>query len=189
MSHPVYDTGMATGFGAAFGGLLLVAVLSGLAGLLGLVFAGALVARKRLGTVPRRVWSLSGALVLGVILVAGFAVVALVDEAPILAVVFFGTVFVPLGAVGIYLSRVPEVPPHETVGAAGLAWSLPFLVGGAVTFGLPIVINSVGGPAPAAARQLGVYWLATALGASVVVLGALRLSKYISQTLYSPPAP
>jgi len=114
---------------------MLLAVLSGMAGLLGLFLAGAIVSRRRTGTVPRILRYLSVAGVLGVILVAGFAVVALYDEAVTLATVFLGIVFVPLDAVGIYLHRKAELAGLDALATAGLAWSIPFLIGLAVTFG------------------------------------------------------
>lgn len=182
MSH------MTNGLGAAFGGLMLLALLSGLAGLLGLCLAGAFVSKRRTGTVPRLLRQLSVAAVLGVILVAGFAVVALSDEAATLAAVFFAIVLVPLGAIGIYLHRVTELTRLDTVATVGLAWSIPFLIGLAVTFGVPAVFNRLFDLAPAESRRFGLYWIAPALGAIVVVLGALRLSTHVRKSLYSTPS-
>lgn len=180
---------MSNGLGAAFGGLLLLAVLSGLAGLLSLSLAGVIVFRRRTGTVPDMLRYLSVAVVLGVLLVTGFAVVALVDEAATLAAVFFAIGLVPLGAGGIYLHRVTEGSRLDTVATAGLAWSIPFLIGLAVTFGVPTVFTSVFDLAPAEAQQLGLYWIATALGAIVVVFGTLRLGKPVSDSLSSATTP
>lgn len=168
---------------------MLLAVLSGMAGLLGLSLAGVVVSRRRTGTVPSSLRYLPGAVVVGVILVAGFAVAALFDEVATLAAVFFATVLVPLGVVGIYLHRVTELPRRDTVATAGLAWSIPFLIGLAVTFGAPNVINRVFDLAPAESQQLGLYWMSTALGAIVVVLGALRLGKHVSKSLFAATTP
>lgn len=180
---------MSNGLGAAFGGLMLLAVLSGMAGLLGLCLVGVVVSKRRTETVPNILRYLSVAVVLGVILVAGFAVVALFDEAATLATVFLAIVLVPLGTVGIYLHRATELPRLDIVATAGLAWSIPFLIGLAVTFGIPNVINRVFDLAPAESQQLGLYWIATALGAIVVVFAALRLGKYVSKSVYSVTIP
>lgn len=177
---------MSNGFGAAFGGLLLVAVVSGLAGLLGLCLLGAVISRRQTGTVPRALQYLSIVVVLGVLLVAGFAVAALYDEAAVLAAVFVASIFAPLGGVGIYLYRVTDLSRSEILATAGRVWSLPFLLGIVVTFGSPVVITGMFGMAPAEARQLGVYWGATALGGIVVLLGALWLCTYVSEYSSTP---
>lgn len=171
---------MSAGFGAAFTGLTLLAVLSGLAGLLALSLAGVVASRRWTKPVPPLLRSLWAGLVCGVVLVAGFGAVLLVDEAATLAAVFVGLVLIPLGAGGLSLYRVAELPRRELVATAGLAWSLSFLLGLAITFGVPIVINRLVDLAPTESRQLGLYWIATALGTTVIVLGTLRLSKRVS---------
>lgn len=177
---------MSNGLGAAFGGLLLLAVLSAMAGLLGLSLAGALVFRRRTGAVPGSLRYLSAAVVPGVVLVAGFGVVALFDEAATLASVFLASVLVPLGMIGGHLHRMSELSRVDTIATAGIAWSIPFLLGLVVTFGLPVTINRVFALAPAESRELGLYWLATGLGALVVVTGALRLGSYLRTWISAP---
>jgi hypothetical protein len=167
---------------------MLLAVLAGVAGLLGILLAGAIVSQRRTGSVPGVLRHLSGVSVLGVSLIAGVAVVALSDEAAALAAVFVAIVLVPLGAIGIYLQRVTELSRLDTLATAGFAWSIPFLFGLAVTFGVPTVFNLVLDLAPAESRQVGLYWIAPALGAIVVVLGALRLSTHVRRWLYSNPS-
>lgn len=176
---------MSNGLGAGFGGLMLLAVLSGMAGLLGLSLAGVVVSRRRTGTFPRILRYLSAAVLFGVILVAGFAVLALYDETATLAAVFLAIVLVPLGAVGIYLHRMTELSRLDILATAGLAWSIPFLIGLAVTFGGLIVVTNVFDLAPAESQQLGLHWIVTAVGAVVVVLGSLLLGKQVSRSLYS----
>lgn len=180
---------MSNGLGAAFGGVMLLAVLSAMAGLLGLFLAGVVVSRRRTGSVPGVLRYLSVAVVLGVILVAGFAVVALFGEAATLATVFFAIVLAPLGAVGIYLHRVTELSQLDTIATAGFAWSIPFLIGLTVIFGVPNVINSMFDLAPAESKQLGLYWVATALGAIIVVLGAIGLGKHVCKSLSAATTP
>jgi len=180
---------LSNGLGAGFGGLMLLAVLSGMAGLLGLSLTGVVVSRRRTGTFPRLLRYLSVAVVFGVILVAGFAVLVLYDEAATLAAVLLAIVLIPLGAVGIYLHRMTELSRLDILATTGLAWSIPFLIGLAVTFGVLIVVTNVFDLAPAESQQLGLHWIATAVGAVVVVLGTLLLGKQISRSLYSATTP
>lgn len=162
---------------------MLLAVLAGLAALLTLSLAGVFVFQRRTEAVPRVLRYLSVALLAGVMLVAGFAVLALYDEAAPLAVVFVAIVFVPLGAVGMYLHRTTELLRLDTLVTAGLAWSIPFLIGLTVTFGGLNVITSVFDLAPAESKQLGLHWIATAVGAVVAVLGTLWLGKHVSTSV------
>lgn len=180
---------MSNGLGASFGGLILLAVLSVMAGLLGLIIAGGIVSRRRSGSVPTSLRYLSVGLVLGVLLVAGFAVVALIDEAVLLAAVFFAIVIVPLAVVGFYLNRMTELSPIDTVATAGLAWSIPFLSGLVVTFGTPTVINRVFDLSTGESQRLGVYWGATALGAIVVVFGAFWIVMHIRTPFFAAIIP
>ncbi|MFB6219901.1 MAG: hypothetical protein ABEH90_00560 [Halolamina sp.] len=174
---------MANGFGAAFGGLLLLAVVAGLAGLLALFLAGAVAFRKRGERVPSGLRYLPVAVVTGVVLVAGFAVAALVDEAAAVAAVFVATVFVPFGAVGGFLLWMSELSRLDAVATTGLAWGVPYLLGLGVTFGVPILITRTFGLAPAKSRHLGLYWLGTVLGGIVVVLGTLRLAEHVADSV------
>lgn len=186
--HRAKRTHMSNGLGAAFGGLVLLAVLSGMAALLSLSLAVTIAARRRTEGLPGNLRNLSIAVVLGVVLIAGFGLVALFDEAPTLAAVFLASALIPLGVVGVYLHQIAEFSRIDGVAMTGLAWSFPFLLGVAVTFGIPPTINSVFGLAPAESRELGVYWLAAGAGALVVVLGALRLGLYVSTSIQSSPA-
>lgn len=168
---------------------MLLAVLSGMALLLGVSMVGMLVSRRRMGSIPEILRYLSIAVVVGVILIAGFAVVALLDEAAMLATVFLAIVFVPLGAVTLFLHLENDLSGLDTVVTTGLAWSIPFLIGLPVTIGAPILINRTFGLSPAESRQLGVYWIAPAVGAIVVVFGTLRLSRHVSKWLVTATSP
>ncbi|MFC7138418.1 hypothetical protein ACFQMA_01025 [Halosimplex aquaticum] len=174
---------MSNGFGAAFGGMMLLAVLSGMALLLGISLAGIFVLQRRTGSIPRFLRYLSFAVVVGVILIAGFSVAALFDEATMLATVFLAIVFVPLGVVTLYLHRENDLSRIDIVVTTGVAWSIPFLIGVPVTIGVPVLINRIFGLSPAESRQLGVYWIASVVGAIVVVFGALRLSRHVSKRM------
>lgn len=172
---------MSNGLGAAFGGLLLIAMLAGLATLLALTLGGVVVVQRRTGTVPRWLRYLPVVLLAGVVAVAGFGVLALYDEAATLAAVFVAIVFVPLGGVGVALHRRPDLSRLDVLATAGLAWSLPFLLGLGVTFGSLAVVTSVFELAPAQSRRLGLPWGATAVGGGVVLFSALWLSTYVSK--------
>lgn len=174
---------MSNGLGAGFGGLMLLAVLSALAVLLSLSVMGVFVFKRRMGTVPQALRYLSVVFLVAVILVTGFAVAALYDEAATLAVVFFAIVFVPLGVVGIYLHQTTDSPLLDTLATAGLAWSIPFLIGVIATFGGLNILTDMFDVAPAESRQLGFHWIATAVGAGVVVIGTTWLSTPISRSM------
>lgn len=174
---------MSNGLGAGFGGLMLLAVLSVLAILLSLSVVGVVGFKRRTGSVPQFLRYLSVVLLSGVILVAGFAVAALYDEAITLAVVFVALVFVPLGAVGIYLQQTTDSSLLDTLAIAGIAWSTPFLIGVIVTFGGLNVLTGIFDVAPAESQQLGFHWIATAVGAVVVVIGSLLLSTRVSHSV------
>lgn len=180
---------MSNGLGAAFGGLLLAAVLAGLAVLLALSLVGVVVFHRRTGAVPDGLRYLILALIAGVVLIAGFAVGALYDEAATLAAVFIALVFIPLVVAGIYLYRVTELSRLDTIVTTGLAWSIPFLFGLVVTFGTPTVINNTFSLTPGESRQLGIYWGVAVLGALVVGFGTLWFSKRVSKPLYSATTP
>lgn len=185
---PVKLTHMSNGMGVAFGGVVLVVVLAGMAALLSLSLAVTLAARRRTEGIPDNLRNLSVAVVVGVALIAGFGLVALFDEAATLAAVFLVSALIPLGVVGVYLHQMTEFSRIDTIAMTGLAWSFPFLLGLAVTFGIPPTINSVFGLAPGESRDLGVYWLATGAGAIVVELGALWLGLFVSTSMQSSPA-
>jgi hypothetical protein len=81
----------------------------------------------------------------GVVVVAGFAVVALHDEAPLLAALFTAIAIIPLLVVGIYLSLTTELSIIDLLASTGLAWSVPFLLGVIVVFGLTLGVSQVFG--------------------------------------------
>lgn len=168
---------VSNGLGAGFAGLTLLAVLLGLATLLALVLAGVVLIRRRSGAIPRLLTYVSGGLGLGVLLVAGFGVLALYDEAPPLAALFVAVVVLPLAAVGIFLRRTTELTPLDSLATAGWAWSLPFVVGVVITVGLPVAVRSGFDLAPVESQRLGLVWIATTVGGLVVVVGSLVLGK------------
>ena len=174
---------MSNGLGAGFFGVTLLAVLLGLAAVLTLALVGVVGFRRRTGSVPNLLKYVSIAVLGGVLLVAGFGVLAMYDEAVLLAVLFLAIVFVPLAAVGIYLHYMTELTWLDALVTTGLAWSLPFVIGVGVTFGLTIGVSSVLDLAPTESQRLGVVWIAMIVGGAVVVLGSVLLGKHLSQSL------
>lgn len=181
--------GMSNGLGAGFAGLTLLAVLLGLAGLLASCLAGVFVSRRRTGSVPGRLRSVSAALLGGVIVVAGFGVVALYDEALPLAVLFAVIVLLPLAAVGGYLRRTTDLTPIDILATAGVAWSLPFVVGVGVTFGLTTGLGSALEVPPAGARRRALVWIGTTVGGLVVGAGSMLVGRSVSTTLSAGRSP
>jgi hypothetical protein len=137
--------------------------------------------RRRIGTVPQLLKYVSIAVLGGVLVVAGFGVLAMYDEAVLLAVLFLVIVFVPLTVVGIYLHQTIELTRVDVLVTAGLAWSLPFVIGVGVTFGLTIGVSSTFDLAPAESQRLGMVWIAMLVGGAVIVIGSVFLGKYLSQ--------
>lgn len=179
---------MSNGLGAVFAGLTLVAELLGLAVFLAVCLAGVFVSRRRTGSVHGLLRYVSIALLGLVIVVAGFGVVALYDEAPPLAVLFVAIVLIPIAAVGGYLHLTTELAPIDTLATAGVAWSLPFVVGVADTVGLTTGLGSVLDLPPAGTGRRGLVWIATAIGGFVVVTGSILLGRWISSSLTAADA-
>lgn len=179
---------MSNGLGAGFAGVTLLAVLLGLAVLLASCLAGVLVSRRRTGSVPRFLAYLSAALLGGTIFVAGFGVVALYDEALPLAALFVVIVLLPLAAVGGYLHLTTDLGPIDTFATVGVAWSLPFVVGVAVTFGLTTGLGSALDLPPSGAGRRRLVWFATAIGGAVVVTGSVSLGRWIGNSLSAADA-
>jgi len=176
---------MSNGLGAGFFGVTLLAILLGLAAVLTIALAGVVVLRRWIGTVPQLLKYVSIAVLGGVLVVAGFGVLAMYDEAVLLAVLFLVIVFVPLTAVGIYLHQTTELTRVDVLVTAGLAWSLPFVIGVGVTFALTIGISSTLDLAPAESQRLWVVWIAMLVGGAVIVIGSVLLGKYLSQSFPS----
>lgn len=84
-------------------------------------------------------------------------------------------VFVPLGVTGLYLYIIHGLSILDTVVAAGLAWSMPFLIGSIGLVGVGRVLE-----------QLDVNWALSAVWVLITVLGTLQLSKSVSRWLASP---
>lgn len=174
---------MSNGLGAGFAGLTLLAVLLGLAVLLVVTLVGVFLYGRRAEPVPRLLPYLSVVVLVGVILIAGFGVVALYDEALPLAVLFLAIVLVPLAAVGGAVQLTTDLGPIDALATTGLAWSLPFIVGVAVTAGLTIGLGSALGLPPAGSRQQTLVWLATAVGGIVVVAGSILLARNVGRSV------
>jgi len=176
---------MSNGLGAGFFGLTLLAILLGLAAVLTLALVGVVGFRRRIGTVPQLLKYVSIAVLGGVLVVAGFGVLAMYDEAVLLAVLFLVIVFVPLTVVGIYLHQTTELTRVDVLVTTGLAWSVPFVIGVGVTFGLTIGVSSTFDLAPAESQRLGVVWIAMLVGGAVIVTGSVLLGRYLSQSFPS----
>lgn len=176
---------MSNGLGAGFFGLTLLAVLLGLAALQTLSLVGLFLFRRRNETIPHILRYASAAMLAGVLIVGGFGVLVLYDEAATLAFLFITIVVIPLVAVGLFLQYMTEMALLDTLATTGMAWSLPFLVGVVVTFGLTNGVNRLFDLAPAESQQLGLYWIASIVGGIVVVVGAFLLSNRVRKSLSS----
>jgi len=176
---------MSNGLGAGFGGLLLLAILLGLAGLLTLSLGAVYLFQRRRDAVPRLLKYLSIAFLAGVVVVAGFAIAALFDEVSLLPALFTAIAVIPLLVVGVYLSRTTELSSVDLLASTGLAWSVPFLLGVVVVFGLTLGVSQVLGWTSVQSQQRGLAQIATFVGGLVVVVGTVLLSKTISLAITS----
>jgi hypothetical protein len=176
---------VSNGLGAAIAGLTLLAVLLGLTTLLALFLGGVVVVRRHNRSVPPVLKYASAGVVLMAIAVAGFAVVALYDEAAALAGLFVVIVLLPLAIGGGYLQRRTEVTRVDLLSTIGLAWSLPFIFGVFVIFGITAGVGSELGLATTAAQQESLAQLATPIGGAIVVAGAVILSPRVSRLVSS----
>lgn len=125
---------MSNGLGAGFAFLTLLGVLVVLAGVLAVTTAGAVAFHRYRSRVPTLVLALAAGLLAIVVAVAGFGLLALVDEAPLAALVFGVLVGVPLVLVA-GRARLVGDGWLAVAATAGLAWWFPFLVGVGVLFG------------------------------------------------------
>lgn len=180
---------MTDGFGAGVLTLTIMGLLAVPAGLLGLTAAAAVALRRRTGSVPTVVPAVADALLVGVVVPAGFGVLALADEAPVGAGLLVAVVFVPLVAV---VGRHRESPGGwlGRLAISGLAWSVPYLLGAVVFVGLNVLVPRTFDLAPAESHAVGVGWIA-ATGAGVVALiGAVivsdRLAVVLANNLRAP---
>jgi hypothetical protein len=168
---------MASSFGAGFGAILLAAVLLGLAGLLGALLLGTVVYRRRGQELPRPLQVLAVAALAAALLVGGFGVAALYDEAPVGAVLFLGVVLLPVGAAGGVLRRTTALPPLSLLTTVAIAWSLPYVLGLVLFAAGVVVVPGVLGLPPAAPERLRFAWLGAGLGGVAAVVGTVALAR------------
>lgn len=180
---------MSNGFGAGFFAISLLAVLGVLALLDVLVAAGWYAYQRRTGGRPPLVRYLPAVVLAAVLAVAGFGVLVLYDEAASLAWLVASTALLPLLVVGVYLDRTTALARPDVVAATVLAWGPAFVTGVLVVFGTRSGIDAVLGLTVGESRQLGVAWLAAAVGGLVVVLGMLALSSRLVGLLDAEPEP
>lgn len=88
--------------------------------------------------------------------------------------------FLPFTAVGPYVRLTSNLQPTDTLATAGVAWSLPFVVGVVVTFGLSSGLGSVLELPPAGTQRRAPVWIATIVGPVVVVTGSIVLARPVS---------
>lgn len=179
---------MSNGLGTAFGALLVIAVLLGLAVLLALSLVGVLVFRRRNDHVPRFLRYLSVALLAGVVGTAGFGVLALYDEGPVVAGLFLAVVFFPLAGVVATLREKSGLRRLDVLATAGLAWCLPFVLGLGLFFGLNAGIGSAFDLAPAEFERLRVAWVAATASGVAALLGAIWIGGRVWRSLSTVPA-
>lgn len=116
---------------------------------------------------------------MGVVLVAGFGLLALYDEAPVGAGLIVALVFVPLAAASVRGWQVDREWPDVLAGVA-MAWSLPFILGLATFLAVNVGVIEAFQLAGGEARALGVVWIAGAGGALVTSIGSVWLYERVA---------
>lgn len=161
---------MTSSFGAGFLALSVLVALAVLAVLLALLGVAAVALRRRIGRVPALLRYLAVAALTVGVGVAGFGVLALLDEAPVAAGLVLATVFAPLGVAGLRLHRTTDLRPLEVLAATAMAWGLPFVVGAVLFFALDLGVAAALDLAPAESGRLWVSWAAVA-GSGLAAVG------------------
>lgn len=174
---------MSNGLGAGFATVTLLATLLVLAVLLVVTAAVALLSRRRRDSVPAAVVHEAVCLLGVVLVVAGFGVLALADEAPPAAALLLALVFVPLGGAVVVLRRAADRGLESTVATAAMAWRTAFLAGVAVLFVFVAGIEPALGLATWEARRVGLPWIETALAGLIALAGATLLDPRLGERL------
>lgn len=159
---------------SALGTALMLFTLFGVACVLAILLTAVFVSQRWMESVPRVLRYVSFLVVIGGLFFVGVFMNA-VSYAPDFVTYLQILVFVPLGVTGLYLYIIHGLSVLDTVVAAGLAWSMPFLVG---------FIGLVG--AGRVLEQLDVNWALSAVWVLISVLGTLQFSKSVSRWLASP---
>lgn len=181
---------MANGFGAGFFALSLLVGLSALAVLLGATAIIGLASRRESGGIPDPVrYGAVGLLGLGVV-VAGFGVLAMVDEAAVVAWLLVAVVFVPTAA-AVVVGRGRSGTAHwlDHLALASMAWSGPFIAGAITFFGFVIGFPRVWNFAPAEPRGFGMAWLAVIAAGGVTLGGTLGVLWWLGGRIPPPRNP
>lgn len=178
---------MTNGFGAGFATLGILAVIAGVAALLGLLTAGLAVTARRPGRLPGAVRYAAVGLLVAAVGLGGFGVVALLDEAAFGAVLFGLLVFLPL-AVPVARGWRAGRGWIDVLAVAALAWSGPFLLGFGVFLVLTVGVIETFQLAGGEVRALGLTWLAAGGGGAVAVIGTAlldeRLARWLRNAIY-----
>lgn len=150
--------------------------LLGVACVLAILLTAVFVSQRWMESIPGVLRYVSFLVVIGVLFFVGGFMNA-VSNAPDFVTGLQIVVFVPLGVTGLYLYIIHGLSVVDTVVAAGLAWSMPFLIGFIGLMGVGPVLE-----------QLDVNWALSAVWVLITVLGTLQLSKSVSRWLASPNA-
>lgn len=157
---------MASSFGAGPGALLLLGAILVVALVLAVVALVVLVGDRFGESVPRVVRGLAVSLLGLVAVVTAYAVLALVDQAPLGIWLFVALVGLPLAGATARV-RAAGAVWLDALGTAALAWSLPYAVSLGAVFGL---LGRGGAPFAVAVATGGVVATAGAVLAADLLL-------------------
>lgn len=171
---------MSNGLGAGFFGLTMLAVLLGLAGVLALTGAATLAVERWADLWPAPLRYMPVVLLAAVAAVAGFCVLALYDEAAVLAWLFAALVVAPLGAGGAYLRRSTSLGWPDALSVTALGWSPSYVAGVVATFGLVTAVQQALQLTSGEVEQMGVAWAAAAAGGLLAVAGTAAVGGWFA---------
>jgi len=176
---------MSNGLGAGFFAITLLAVLAGLATLVVLAMIVSAVSHRRIGHTPTLLRYLLVLLCVGVLGVAGFGILFVYDETPAIAWLLTSIVVVPFLVVSVYLARSTGLSRFDVMTTTAMAWGVPFFLGVGVAVGVVNGIESVFDLAPAESRQMGVAWIAAAVGGLTTILGMIPIGNRLGRMVDS----
>lgn len=179
---------MSNGLGAGLFAVTFVAILAGLALLAVLATIVSVAFRRQTGRFPALLRYPVVAIGIGALGVSVFGTLVVYEDAPAAAGIFLLLGVLPLLVASTYVHSTTDLGRIDLVVTTVMAWGLPFLLGVVLAVGVMSGINSVLDLTTLEARQMGVPWIALAVGGIGIVLGTIALGHRIGRMVRSSVA-
>jgi len=174
-----------TTFGSGFFALALVLFVAGLAVLGAVTTVFTLQLRPWSSRVSRALQYFLLVVLVVVIVVTGGGAITIAADVPVVAVLLVGLVGGPLVVAGVGCRHSGLGRPDALL-ALVLSWSLSYLLGAIVFFGVGLGLPQLLALAPAEARAAGVGWYATLGAVLVSIVTAQMTSSRLVRSLRVP---